>query len=175
MARIRSIIESIATIELSLRSMLPPCLGLEVVHQKRDFVSKQVTKQPTLMFDSDTRQPGSGCVCVQNLDPDRIAALSRRAQADQLLQSILRVKVVGAGVPGVEDIPDVFGRYQLMQGGIRFLPYFPFETGVLYRARFDPRPLACPELSEVATLEFSLPGETSAAPTQVTHVFPSSD
>ena len=142
---------------------------------KRDFVSTQVTNRPTLMINSDPRQPGSGCVGVHNLDPDLIASLGRYRQAGHLLESILRVRVVGVGVPGDEDLPDVFGRYQVLEGGLRFIPHFPFESGIHYRASFDPRPLGRPELSEVLTLEFSFPKEMSAAPTHVQHVFPSSN
>src|SRR5260221_11255757 len=76
---------------------------------------------------------------------------------------------------GAKDIPDIFGRYQVSEGGIRFIPHFPFEPGVRYLASFDPRLLGIPELSEVATLDFSLPRETSASPTEVKNVFPSSD
>ena len=61
------------------------------------------------------------------------------------------------------------------EDGIRFIPHFPFESGIRYRASFDPRPLGRPELSEVLTLEFSLPRETGAVRTEVKHVFPSSD
>jgi hypothetical protein len=132
-----------------------------------------VNKQPTLMIDTGTRQPG--CIGVQNLDPDLVATLGRFVQTGHLLQSLLRVRVVGAEVPAGEDLPDVLGCYQVLQGGIRFTPHFPFESGVRYRASFDPRPLGRPELTEVVTLEFSLPREMSAALTEVKHVFPSSD
>jgi hypothetical protein len=134
-----------------------------------------VTNRPTLMIDSDPRQPGSGCVSLHNLDPDLIASLSGHTQASHFLKSILQVRVVGPGAPGDEDLPDVFGRYQVMEGGLRFMPHFPFESGIHYRATFDPRPLGRPALSEALTLEFSFPKETSAAPAHVGHVFPSSN
>jgi hypothetical protein len=134
-----------------------------------------MTDRPTLIIDSDPRQPRSGCVGVHNLDPDLIASLGRRPQAGQLLKSILRVRVIGSGVLGDEDLPDVFGRYQVLEGGLRFIPHFPFESGIHYRANFDPRPLGRPELSEVLTLEFSFPKEISAARTSVQNVFPSSN
>jgi hypothetical protein len=50
----------------------------------------------------------------------------------------------------------------------------PFDSEIRFRAIFDPRPLGYPELSEVLTLEFSLPRAKSAVRTQV-KVFPSSD
>jgi hypothetical protein len=164
MVRIRSTIESIATTSNTFDRL---AVGRPV--------RTQVTNQPTLMIDSDPRQPGSGCVGVHNLDPDLIASLGKRPQAGQLLKSILRVRVVGSGVLGDEDLPDVFGRYQVLEGGLRFIPHFPFESGIHYLASFDPRPLGRPELSEALTLEFSFPKEMSAAPTYVQHVFPSSN
>jgi hypothetical protein len=78
-------------------------------------------------------------------------------------------------MPGGEELPDVLGHYQVLQGEIRFIPYFPFESGVRYRASFDPRQLGRPEFSKGAALEFSVPRAISAALTQVEHVFPSSD
>jgi hypothetical protein len=136
---------------------------------------RKVIKRPGLRFVADGRQARSGCVVVQNLDSDLIAVTGGCAQAGRLLESILRVRVVEGGAPGGENLPDVFGRYQVLQSEIRFIPHFPFEPGMRYRASFDPRPLGCPELSHVVTLEFSLPGKMSAAPTHVTQVFPSGD
>jgi hypothetical protein len=127
------------------------------------------------MLHSDARQSGAGCVKVDNFDPNLLAALGGYAQARHLLQSMLHVRVVEPGASENEDLPDVFGRYQVVQGGIRFTPHFPFEPGVRYRASFDPRPLGRPEFSEVATLEFSIPSETRAALSHVKHVFPSGD
>ncbi len=71
------------------------------------------------------------------------------------------------------SVPDVLGRYQILEGRIRFVPCFPFERGLSYRATFDPGPLCQSEISDVLTLEFSLPRNESALPTQVNHIFPS--
>jgi hypothetical protein len=128
-----------------------------------------------LMIDADPRQPGSRCVSVHNLDPNLIALLGRRSQVHQLLSTIFRVRVVGAGGLGTEEAPDIFGHYQVLQGEIRFIPYFPFESGVRYRASLDPRPLGRLEFSEAVILEFSLPKDMTATLTQVKHVFPSSN
>jgi hypothetical protein len=136
--------------------------------------SVEVTSQPILVVDGDKCEVGSVTVCVQNLDPDLIH-LFGTPQADPLLRSLLRVRVATAGPSGGEDLPDVFGRYELLEGGVRFIPHFPFESGGRYCASFDPRPLGRPELSEVMTLEFSLPREALTAPTYVKHIFPSTD
>ena len=128
-----------------------------------------------LTFDCDAGHPGSACVGVRNLDPDLVASLGRYPQADRQLRSALRVRVVNADMPSGEDLPDIFGRYQLLDNGIQFIPHFPFESGLRYYASFDPRPIGRPGPSEVLTLEFALPSEMSAGPTHVKHVFPSSD
>jgi hypothetical protein len=129
-----------------------------------------VNLQPTLLVDHDTGRVGSACVGVRNLDPNLVEFLDRHPQAGQLLQSILRVRVAGAD----EDLPDVLGRYRVLKGGVRFIPHFPFESGVRYRASFDPRPLGRLGRSEVLTLEFSLPNQ-SVESAEVTDVFPSAD
>ncbi len=133
-----------------------------------------MTSPPKLMVDSDTCKSGSGGIRVCNLDPDLIVSLRRCTQGSDLLKSIFRVTVVQPGSPG-GDLPDVFGRYQVLEDGVRYIPHFPFERGVHYRVSFDPRMLARPELCEVLTLEFSLPRERSAVPTVVKHIFPTSD
>jgi hypothetical protein len=137
-------------------------------------VNAQTLNQPLLTVDADPGQPGSCGVNVRNLDPDLMASVGRHLQAGGLPQSILRVNVVRTGAPIGDDLPDVFGRYHVFEDGIRFMPHFPFERGVSYRASFDPRPLGRPELSDELTLKFSLPKERSALPT-VNHIFPSSD
>jgi hypothetical protein len=104
-----------------------------------------------------------------------ITPLGNSAWTARRLPSLLRVRVVGAGGPGGKDVPDVCGRHQLLEDGVRFVPHFPFAPGVRFRATFDPRALGRPETSEVLTLEFSIPDEPSAACTHVKHVFPSGD
>lgn len=128
-----------------------------------------------LTLDSDPHQPGLRCVGVHNLDPHLITPLGGCAQARHLLQSILRVRVIGTGFQKGENLPDVYGRHQVLQNEIRFIPHFPFEPGVRYRASFDPRPLGHTDLAEVMIHEFSLPRELNAEPTQVEQVFPSGD
>lgn len=135
----------------------------------------ETANEPTLIIEADMRQAGRAVVAVRNLDPDLLDALGRGGQTSRLLESIFRVRVVGAEMPGGEKLPDIFGRRQVWEDGIRFIPHFPFEAGVLYRAIFDPRPLGGPDLLEVLTLEFSLPRESNTSPTKVEQVFPSSD
>jgi len=131
-------------------------------------------RQPTLTIERHPRRRAMACVRVRKLHPDLIASLRACARAGQLPRSVLRVRVMAAEGPEGEDLPDVFGRHQVVQDGVRFIPHFPFAGGVRFRATFDPRPLGRPD-SERLTLEFSLPRKTSMVRAQVQRVFPSGD
>jgi hypothetical protein len=101
-------------------------------------------------------------------------SLCRGARTTQLPQSLLRVKVIGAEIPGDEIVPDVLGRCQILTDGIVFVPNFPFVPGVRYLASFDSREFGYGESSEVLTMEFSLPKSIFPKSAEVSHVFPSS-
>lgn len=133
-----------------------------------------MTRQPFLMVDSDPGQPAIG-VGVYSLDSEFMASVERYMQGGGLLQSVLQVTVADTGVPTGDNLPDIFGRYQVLEGAIRFIPHFPFERGLSYRASFDPRPFRLPEPSEVLTLQFSLPKEQDRPAADVEQIFPSSD
>jgi hypothetical protein len=134
-----------------------------------------VVEQITLAVDSDLHRPRSRCVSVHNLHPDVTASLRGSRRAGGLLRSVLRVRVIGAGGLEAGGLPDILGVREVWETGLRFIPHFPFEAELRFRAIFDPRPLGIAGLSEVLTLEFSFPEETCAAPTQVKQVFPSYD
>jgi hypothetical protein len=133
----------------------------------------QVAGGPVLAVDGDLHRPTSVGVIVNALDPDQMTALARYVQGGGLLQAILRISVARTGT--LTGLPDVFGRHQVLEDGVRFAPHFPFERGLSYRASFDPRPLGHPRLSEALSLEFLLPKEQNASSTAVTHIFPSGD
>jgi hypothetical protein len=65
------------------------------------------------------------------------ATLDRLQRSGVSLQSVLSVRVVG-GDEETDDIPKVGGYHRLLEDGLVFLPYFGFEPGTVYRARFDP-------------------------------------
>jgi hypothetical protein len=139
-------------------------------------LNTQVTSEPTVMVDRDPGQHSMVGVTVCGLDPDVMVSLGRYTQAGGRLQCLLRVSVVQTGALNGDDLlPDIFGHYQVLEAGLRFVPHFPFERGLLYRASFDPRPLGRSKLSEVLTVEFSSPRTPRAFTPQVQHIFPSSD
>jgi hypothetical protein len=142
---------------------------------KCDFMRIQVTLEPTLQVDCDARQSGAACVSVHNLDPDLVAFIGECQRTDLSLTPVLRVSVIAPDRGGCDELPDVLGRYQVMETGIRFIPRFPFEPGVRYRARFDPGHLGRAGHTEVLALEFSLPKPPGGEPACVTGIFPSAD
>jgi hypothetical protein len=132
--------------------------------------------QPTLRVNSDPSGHGPGSVSACCLGPDLVAFLTSCPRPDELLKSLLRVTVASVPSPEGNSLPDVSGRYLLLDDEVQFIPAFPFERGVKYRASFDPRPLGAPLTADSLTLEFLIPSEQKAsALTEVTHIFPSGD
>lgn len=128
---------------------------------------------PVLTVASDPREPRSAFVRVDNLHSALTSLLRECARSRSRLQPILRVRVAEPEMSGGDELPDVFGSYEVLEGGLRFTPHFPFESGVRYRASFDPRPLGRPEHGDVLAFEFSLSSPTSTEPAHIEHVYPS--
>jgi hypothetical protein len=135
-----------------------------------------MTYFPSLRVNSDSSRHGPGSVSACRLDPDLVAFLASCRPPEELLKSIFRVSVAKASLPETDSLPDVFGHYLLFEDEVQFIPQFPFERDVKYRASFDPRPLGSRLTEEVLTLEFVIPSEEKPRSlTSVTHVFPSLD
>lgn len=130
---------------------------------------------PLLTLAPDPDEPTFAAVRVDNLHPALASLLRGRSQPRSRLQSIFRVRVAEPEMPGGEELPDVFGSHEVLENGLRFTPHFPFESGVRYRATFDPRPLGQPEPIDVLTLEFSFPSRTGTEAAHIEHVFPSAN
>jgi hypothetical protein len=139
-------------------------------------MNSPVMCQPTLRVNSDPSQHGSGSVSACCLGADLVAFLRSCTRPGDLLKSIFRVTVAQVPSPERDSLPDVSGRYLLFEDEVQFIPHFPFEKDVKYRASFDPRPLGAPLTAEPLMLEFLIPAkQTAPALTEVTHIFPSCD
>jgi hypothetical protein len=132
--------------------------------------------EPTLRVNSDPSRHGPGSVSLSRLGPDILASLENSPRQDDLLKSAFRVTVAhGPSLEG-DSLPDMSGRYLLFDDEVQFIPHFPFERDVKYRASFDPRPLGVPLTVTPLVLEFLIPAkQTTPALTEVTHIFPSCD
>jgi hypothetical protein len=116
---------------------------------------------------------GSGSVSACCLGPKLIDLLSSSSRLRQLLKPVFRVIVAEAQRPEGDDFPDVSGRYILRDDEVRFVPTFPFDSDVKYRAIFDPRPLGF-QIEEPVMIEFETPADEKLPElAEVTHVFPS--
>jgi hypothetical protein len=83
--------------------------------------------------------------------------------------------VADASAADVDDLPDISGEREVVGGTVRFIPDFPFEPGVRFRAILDLGALGQPGLVEVLSHEFSFPKEAPVTEPEVSQVFPSSD
>jgi hypothetical protein len=135
----------------------------------------RVNSRPFMTFDSDSHE-GIWSVTFRNLDPELLAAIRTDSLEGGRLESSFRVAVLGAKCAEDESLPDMLGRYELLEDGVRFVPGFPFEPGLRYRAAFDSSfgssSNSRSEPPDVVTLEFALPLDQTALPAKVDHVFP---
>jgi hypothetical protein len=130
---------------------------------------------PKLRVDSNPSLHRPGSVTVCGLSPDIVASLASCTRPDDLLKSMFRVTVAQALSPQGDSLPNVSGRYLLFENEVQFIPHFPFERGLKYRAIFDSRPLGVAPLAESLNLEFFIPSEQKAiALTEIARIFPSS-
>lgn len=127
-----------------------------------------LANHPKLAIERDPRGT-CWCVTARNLGLHLDARLGQRAER------LLRVRIAEAGACDDEDIPDVFGDYELLGDGVRFIPHFPFGSDVRFRAILDLGVLRQPSVSKMQFLEFSFPRETTLTATNVSQIFPSDD
>jgi hypothetical protein len=124
--------------------------------------------QPVLTIEPDPNGMG-WYVSAHNLRSDLVASTGARRE------SILRVTVAHAGAADVDDLPDISGEREAVGGTVRFIPDFPFEPGVRYRAILDLGALGRLGVGDVLTHEFSFPRAAPGAEPEVSQVFPSSE
>jgi hypothetical protein len=126
------------------------------------------TNQPALTIEPDPNRM-VWCICAHNLRPDLVASVGAG------LELVLRVMIADADAADVDDLPDVSGGHEIAGGTVRFIPDFPFEPGVQYRAVLDLGALDQPGVGDILTREFSFPKEAPDAEPEVSQVFPSRD
>jgi hypothetical protein len=122
--------------------------------------------QPALALELEP--DGVWCVSARGLRPELIPTLGGRRS-----ELLLRVRVAEAGTD--EDVPNVIGDRESLEDGLRFIPRYPFEPGVPFRAILDLRVLGRSGFAELQTLDFSIPSQGGAGGTVVKEVFPSSN
>jgi hypothetical protein len=139
-------------------------------------VNSPVTGQPTLWVNSGPSRHRPASVSLSCPGPEFGALLAGGPRPADLLKSVFRVTVVQESSAEGQGLPDVSGHYFLLEDEIRFLPTFPFERNLKYRASFDLSAVETLQAGKPAALEFTIPSENEAVePTAVTQIFPSCD
>ena len=131
--------------------------------------------RPVLRADLDPGQPGGVAFTISPLSAEQRAAVDQKLQTGGSLLDVLNVKVLDHGTPHDDTLPPVAGRYLLFKDSLRFVPHFPPEPGVGYRATFHPEVLGDPTAPEPITLQFSLPEPSLLSPAAVQEIYPTAD
>src|SRR5262249_21606252 len=137
-------------------------LPLDTPVRVRDPMSSPATCRPTLRVNSNPslHEPGSVSAC--SLGADLVAVLANSTRLSDLLRSVFRVTITAVPSPEGDDLPDMSGRYLLYEDEVRFIPTFPFDSDVTYRASFDARPLGFLLTDKPLLLEFQIPSNEKA-------------
>lgn len=112
----------------------------------------------------DTRTPA---VRVTGLSAKRLAELRESGQAD--LARVLQVSVEPANPLAAIGLPQIAGRIVVNASGLEFLPQFPFEPGLSYRAVFQQ------ESASPVTSVLRMPKRDVKPETEVAAIFPTAD
>ncbi len=131
---------------------------------------------------------GKVCAGVLGVDPSILSVLESKQLTPSQWTSFFSVRVVSDSKAGAEEAPPLWGRYEIADRVIRFVPRFPPEFGVVYRATFDPARLRslAKELSPAIAITQPKTAErpvastfsierTQVTPASVTAVYPSGD
>jgi hypothetical protein len=144
-------------------------------------VVTQGAPRTLLTVDAVPCEQGSRGVSVDHLNAKLLLSFRSYLRAGGLPESVFRVDTLKTEAPFDGNVPGIAGEYQVLESGLRFIPYFPFEPGMSYQATFDPSPLNLTdrivrfERADALTLEFSVPKDSKTSPAEVERVFPSSD
>jgi hypothetical protein len=133
----------------------------------------QVGQQPTLRFHSAFADPFFGSVTLDNVPLHLLTSASHGLSAS-LLQNSFQVQVINPG-SSETGLPPISGRYERIGAGLRFIPHFPFERGLTYRAVFELPGVGELEHLETLTLNFRMATTAPPESTSVLGIYPTSD
>ena len=115
--------------------------------------SRPAHHSPGLRWTSQKTDGTDASVEVAGIDRGALAALAKSGLTRERWTSFLTVRVIADGSGGANDTPPLLGTYQIDGGLIRFIPRFPTEPGLRYRAELDPA-----RLHEIAGTSAERPG-----------------
>src|SRR5262249_26656351 len=94
--------------------------------------------EPSLAWRTSTSDGSHSTVEVAGLGQGTLASLRKPEMTRDRWTRFLRVRVVLGAEAGSNESPALLGFYRLEGHIIRFVPRFPLEPGIRYRAEFDP-------------------------------------
>ena len=170
-------------------AVLPPSSPQDAGRGQRDDGAKPLATCIKVVWTlAKTPKPLDSRVDVSGVDPAMLSVLARAPIKQALWTSFFSVHVLSDAKPDATDVPPVWGRYHADEKLIQFVPRFPPEPGVRYRAVFDPARLrsVVKELSpslaiaEPKTPESPLTAELFftkriESKTKITAIYPSGD
>jgi hypothetical protein len=144
---------------------------------------------PTLVWKTRGAEGAGAAVEVSGADPRALAVLRKAGMNPDRWALFLSVRVIRGGRAGSQDTetPPLLGSYHLEGDLIRFVPRFPMEPGIRYRAEFDPGRLHAlaqtmsppgglggrePASATRLVAEFSIPERPGDPETSVVEVYP---
>ena len=110
---------------------------------------------------------------VSGLPSDQVTALAANPPSEDRWRQMFPVRPVPEGATSLDHMPAMLGRYEVVDGQVRFLPRFPLVPGLTYRARFEGSALVASW--PLLTLDATLPNQTIEPTAQVAGIFPSGD
>jgi hypothetical protein len=131
---------------------------------------------PVLTWVNDSTDTNRWNVEVSRLSPSSLETLRRANWTRAQWEQILTVRVVQDDLLGDIGLPPMLGTYSVDDRVVRFLPQFPVQRGLKYRATFFPAKLNDLKTSgQILTANFQLGKPTTNATTVVKQVYPTSD
>ena len=128
---------------------------------------------PTIRLVSPSTDARAAYVEVAGADPATLDAVRGLSATAGEWTRTLDVRVVDSG--GAANETPVAGRYAVDGSSLRFTPLFPFDPGRSYEVRYYRGAAARDAQAAIVRQTVALPPAARAAPTSVTHVYPSAE
>jgi hypothetical protein len=137
---------------------------------------------PSLRWTSRKPDGTDAAVELRGVGRGVLEALGKAGMTRERWTSLLTVRVIADPPYRKTDTPPLLGSYQVDYDLIRFVPRFPLEPGLHYRAELDliqmdqiSQTVKDPTGSATVRLsaDYSLPKRAPRPPARVTHVYPS--
>src|SRR4051794_11533166 len=124
-------------------------------------------RQVRMVVDEQNRS-----IAVETLgwSKDELASLAKSHNEKYLAE---RVRVYVLNEKGQPQLPQLAGRFEIVDQAVRFIPQFPFRPATRYEVNYFPTPRSPIESPALVKHEIAIPATSAAEPTRVTAIYPS--